>query len=392
MYQYYNTEPKNDALAKKGKIKKEEIPAVTQLFTPDWIVRYMVENSLGRIWTEGHPNEEVKENWKYYLEEAEQEEAVKAELEKIRQEYALLKPEDIKLIDPCMGSGHILVYAFDVFMQIYESAGWSAREAAQSILEHNIYGLDIDDRAAQLSYFAVMMKARQYDRRIFQREVRPNVYAIQESNGINQEQLKYFGADISAGEKETAMNQITGLLHTFVDAKEYGSILNVESYDWDLLRRFVTKTNAGDQISFDTYGLDETAEQLKKLIAIAEVMAQKYEVVVTNPPYMALSNAGKKVNDYVKKSYSNEKADMYAVFIKKCNEMIKPYCFQAMITQHGWMFLSTFEKMRMSLLENDIVNMAHLGARAFEEIGGEVVQTTSFVIRKSNYCEFMYGW
>lgn len=380
LYQYYNTEPKNDAFAKKGKITKEEIPAVTQLFTPDWIVRYMVENSLGRIWTEGHPNEELKENWKYYLEEAEQEEAVKVELAKIRQEYAQLKPEDIKLIDPCMGSGHILVYAFDVFMQIYESAGWSAREAAQSILEHNIYGLDIDDRAAQLSYFAVMMKARQYDRRIFQREVRPNVYAIQESNGINREQLKYFGADLGASEKETAMDQITGLLHTFVDAKEYGSILNVESYDWDLLRRFVAKTNAGDQISFDTYGLDETAEQLKELIAIAEVMAQKYEVVVTNPPYAGTSNLSVKVNNFVKKHYPDSKADLFAVFIERCGEMLKQNGFQAMITQHAWMFLSSYRKERVKLLRKNFINMAHLGTRAFEEISGEVVQTTSFVL------------
>lgn len=193
LYQYYNTEPKNKAFAKKGKITKEEVPAVTQLFTPDWIVRYMVENSLGRLWVEGHPDADLQGKWKYYLEEAEQESEVQAEIAKIHEEYAKLKPEDIKLIDPCMGSGHILVYAFDVFMQIYENAGWSAREAAQSIVENNIYGLDIDDRAAQLSYFAVMMKARQYDRRIFTRGVRPNVYAIQESNGINRNQLKYFG-------------------------------------------------------------------------------------------------------------------------------------------------------------------------------------------------------
>ena len=388
LYQYYNTEPKNDAFAKKGKITKEEIPAVTQLFTPDWIVRYMVENSLGRIWTEGHPNEELKENWKYYLEEAEQEEKVKAELDKIRQEYAQLKPEDIKLIDPCMGSGHILVYAFDVFMQIYESAGWSAREAAQSILENNIYGLDIDDRAAQLSYFAVMMKARQYDRRIFTREIRPNVYAIQESNGINKDQLKYFGADLSASEKETAMNQITGLLHTFVDAKEYGSILNVESYDWKLLRRFVGSTSAGSQITFETYGLDETTEQLKELIAIGEVMAQKYEVVVTNPPYAGTSNLSVKVNNFVKKYYPDSKADLFAVFIERCGKMLKKNGFQAMITQHAWMFLSSYEKLRAKLQRVNIVNMAHLGARAFEEISGEVVQTTSFVTCKNYVKEY----
>ena len=272
MYQYYNTEPKNDAFAKKGKITKEEVPAVTQLFTPDWIVRYMVENSLGRLWVEGHPDADLQGKWKYYLEEAEQEPEVQAELAKIREEYAKLKPEDIKLIDPCMGSGHILVYAFDIFMQIYENAGWSAREAAQSIVEHNIYGLDIDDRAAQLSYFAVMMKARQYDRRIFTRGVRPNVYAIQESNGINREQLKYFGAELDEMEKNTAILQIEGLLDALIDAKEYGSILNVDEYDWDLLRRWANGADIGSQITFDTYGLDETAEKLKELIEIGAIM------------------------------------------------------------------------------------------------------------------------
>ena len=388
MYQYYNTEPKNDAFAKKGKITKEEVPAVTQLFTPDWIVRYMVENSLGRLWVEGHPDADLQGKWKYYLEEAEQKPEVQAELAKIREEYAKLKPEDIKLIDPCMGSGHILVYAFDVFMQIYENAGWSAREAAQSIVEHNIYGLDIDDRAAQLSYFAVMMKARQYDRRIFTRGVRPNVYAIQESNGINREQLKYFGAELDEMEKNIGILQIEGLLDTLVDAKEYGSILNVDEYDWDLLRRWVNSADMGSQITFDTYGLDETAEKLKELIEIGAVMAQKYEVVATNPPYMAVSNAGKKINDYVKKLFPDEKSDMYAVFINKCRGMLKKNYFQTMITQHGWMFLGTFEKMRTSFLHYDIVNMVHLGARAFEEIGGEVVQTASFVMRKTSIPEY----
>lgn len=384
LYQYYNTEPKNKAFAKKGKITKEEVPAVTQLFTPDWIVRYMVENSLGRLWVEGYPDADLQGKWKYYLEEAEQEPQVQAELTKIREEYAVLKPEDIKLIDPCMGSGHILVYAFDVFMQIYENAGWSAREAAQSIVEHNIYGLDIDDRAAQLSYFAVMMKARQYDRRIFTRGVRPNVYAIQESNGINRNQLKYFGAELDEMERNTAILQIEGLLDTLVDAKEYGSILNVDAYDWDLLRRFVNSIDVDGQISFDTYGLDETAEKLKELIEIGAIMAQKYQVVATNPPYAGTSNLSIKVNDFVKKNYPDSKADLFAVFIERCRKMLKKNGYQAMITMHSWMFLSSFEKLREKLQNVSIVNMAHLGARAFDEIGGEVVQTTSFIMQMNS--------
>lgn len=380
LYQYYNTEPKNKAFAKKGKITKEEVPAVTQLFTPDWIVRYMVENSLGRMWVEGHPDDELKSKWKYYLDEAEQEEFVQQELNKIKAEYATLKPEDIKLIDPCMGSGHILVYAFDVFMQIYENAGWSQRDAAQSIIKNNIYGLDIDDRAAQLSYFAVLMKARQYDRRILTRGIEPNVYAVQESNGINRDHLKYFGAGLAEEEKKTALMQMEGLLHTLNDAKEYGSLLNVEDYDWELLEKFVEDTDTESQISFDTYGLDETAEQLKQLIRIGKVMAQKYEIVATNPPYAGTSNLSAKVNNFVKKNYPDSKADLFAVFIERCGEMLKKNGYQAMITQHSWMFLSSFEKLRVKLQQQTIINMAHLGARAFDEIGGEVVQTTSFII------------
>ena len=384
LYQYYNTEPKNKAFAKKGKITKEELPIVTQLFTPDWIVRYMVENSLGRMWIEGHPDDELKSKWKYYLDEAEQEESIQQELNKIRAEYAALKPEDIKLTDPCMGSGHILVYAFDVFMQIYENAGWSQREAAQSIIENNLYGLDIDDRAAQLSYFAVLMKARQYDRRILTRGIEPNVYAVQESNGINRSQLKYFGAGLTEEEKKTAVSQMEELLNTLNDAKEYGSLLHMESYDWELLEKFVARTETESQLSFDTYGLDEPAEQLKRLIKIGRIMARKYEVVVTNPPYVSTSKLSAKVNDFVKKNYSDSKADLFAVFIERCGEMLKKNGYQAMITQHAWMFLSSFEKLRGKLQMVDIVNMAHLGARAFEEIGGEVVQTTIFVMRKSH--------
>mgnify|MGYP001089745653 CR=1 FL=1 len=383
LYQYYNTEPKNKAFAKKAKITKEEIPAVTQLFTPDWIVRYMVENSLGRMWVEGHPDDELKSKWKYYLDEAEQEESVQQELDKIKAEYATLKPEDIKLIDPCMGSGHILVYAFDVFMQIYENAGWSQRDAAQSIIQNNIYGLDIDDRAAQLSYFAVLMKARQYDRRILTRGIEPNVYAVQESNGINRGQLKYFGAGLTDAEKNAAVSQMEGLLNTLNDAKEYGSLLNVEDYDWELLEKFVENTDTESQISFDTYGLDETAEQLKQLIRIGKVMAQKYEVVATNPPYAGTSNLSAKVNNFVKKNYPDSKVDLFAVFIERCGEMLKNNGYQAMITQHSWMFLSSYEKLRRKIQRLTIVNMVHLGTRAFDEIGGEVVQTTSFIINNS---------
>ena len=390
LYQYYNTEPKAAAFAKNGKITKEEIPAVTQLFTPDWIVRYMVENSLGRLWVEGHPDCGLKENWKYYLEEAQQEPEVQVKLAEIRKEYAALNPEDIKLIDPCMGSGHILVYAFDVLMQIYESAGYSQRDAAKSILENNIYGLDIDDRAYQLAYFAVMMKARQYNRRILNGENTCHVYAIQESNSINRAHLKYFGAGMDDIEKNAAKMQLEGLLDTLTDAKEYGSILNVESYNWDLLRRFVAAEDTAGQISMDSVGVEDTAEQVNRLIDIGETMARKYWVTCTNPPYAGTSNLSANVNNFVKKSYPDSKADLFAVFIERCHQMTSVNGFQAMITQHSWMFLSSFEKLREKMMLTETVNMAHLGARAFEEIGGEVVQTTAFV-RCANHVEGYKG-
>ena len=383
LYQYYNTEPKAAAFAKNGKITKEEIPAVTQLFTPDWIVRYMVENSLGRLWVEGHPDCGLKENWKYYLEEAQQEPEVQVKLSEIRKEYAALNPEDIKLVDPCMGSGHILVYAFDVLMQIYESAGYSQRDAAKSILEHNIYGLDIDDRAYQLAYFAVMMKARQYNRRILNGENTCHVYAIQESNSINRAHLKYFGAGMDDIEKNAAKMQLEGLLDTLTDAKEYGSILNVESYNWDLLRRFVAAEDTDGQISMDSVGVEDTAEQLNRLIDIGETMARKYWVTCTNPPYAGISGLSSKLGNLAQKEYPIAKTDLYSIFIERCNKYTTQSGFQAMITQQSWLSLPSFEDLRKKVCANNqIVTLAQLGAHAFDEIGGEVVSVVCFSLRK----------
>ena len=401
LYQYYNSEKKDDvfaALKKNVKITKENIPAATQLFTPDWIVRYMVENSLGRLWLEGHPD--VKEQllpteeeqsayaagnrdpedtkWHYYLEEAEQEPEVQAQLAEIRKEYAALTPDQLKVIDPCSGSGHILAYMFDVLMKIYESYGYTTREAVASIVENNLYGMDIDDRAAQLAYFAVMMKARQYDRRFFSRGIQPHVYAIVESNHVDKFAVDYFcngDAKLTA-----AMDTIISELH---DAKEYGSILTVTPQDWSALYdRFA-------EITEDINMSRETAlRELLPLVQVAEAMAQKYDVVVTNPPYAGISNLSSKVNNFIKDNYPDSKADFFSVFIERCNDLVRKNGLQAMITQHGWMFLSSFEKLRAKLLKNETITMAHLGARAFEEIGGEVVQTTSFVMIKSELNEY----
>ena len=389
LYQYYNTELKDDTFAqlkKNVKITKERIPAATQLFTPDWIVRYMVENSLGRLWLEGHPNAELHDSWKYYLDEAEQEPEVEAQLAKLREEYKTIKPEEIKVIDPCMGSGHILVYAFDVLMQIYTSAGWDQREAAQSILKNNLFGLDIDDRAAQLAYFAVMMKARQYDRRLLTRGIQPNIHSIIESNALGGAYKLAMGDFLLSKEHQETLNY---LLDAFIDAKEYGSILCLEKRDYvGLLRAWnLTASQTTENLNL-TLWFAAVEHEIPKLIEQAIILTQGYDVVVTNPPYMAVSNAGAKVNDYVKKNFPDSKADMFAVFIERCGQMAKKNGYQAMITQHAWMFLSSFEKLRTKLLAVDIVNMAHLGARAFEEIGGEVVQTTSFVIRKSHIADY----
>jgi type II restriction/modification system DNA methylase subunit YeeA len=373
LYQYYNSEPKDTVFAnlkKNIKITKENIPAATQLFTPDWIVRYMIENSLGRLWLEGHPNDELKSEWKYYLDEVQQEAGAQAQIEKIREEYKTIKPEEIRVVDPCMGSGHILVYAFDILMQIYEAYGFNQRDAAKSIVENNIFGLDIDERAAQMAYFAVMMKARQYDRRFLSREVQPNVYAICESNHLDQFCVDYF---INGDVKLKADMQM--LIDELRDAKEYGSILNVTNVD------FAAMCVRFDEIRNDINITREAAlNELLPFIKVAQVIAQKYDVVVTNPPYMSNGGMSERLASFVQTNYPDSKRDLFAVFIEKCAVMKKPNGFQAMITQHSWMFINSYEGLRTKILRTaGILNMAHLGARAFEEIGGEVVQTVAFV-------------
>ena len=384
LYQYYNTELKDDTFAqlkKNVKITKERIPAATQLFTPDWIVRYMVENSLGRLWLEGHPNAELRGGWKYYLDEAKQEPDVEDQLAKLREAYKTIKPEEIKVIDPCMGSGHILVYAFDVLMQIYTSAGWDQREAAQSILKNNLYGLDIDDRAAQLAYFAVMMKARQYDRRLLTRGIQPNVYSIRESIGINRNQLKFFGWSMSEVERNTALTQLEYLLDTFRDAKEYGSILNVDMLDWGLLYRFVGTVDYSDQISMDELNLEDTKDALWNLVELGAVLAQKYDVVVTNPPYMGASGMNARLAEHVKLNYPNTKSDMSTIFMEKTVKMCNKTGYMSMINIPVWMFLSSYERLREILIaQNTFTNMAHFGRGVF----GSDFGTTAFVIAKAH--------
>ena len=355
LYQYYNSEPKDKVFAnlkKNIKISAADIPAATQLFTPDWIVRYMVENSLGRLWTEGHGKPE-NANWKYYLEEAEQEDAVQADLENLRAAYREIQPEQIKIIDPCMGSGHILVYAFDVLMDIYTACGWSERDAAKSILRNNLYGLDIDRRAYQLAYFAVMMKARQYNRRILSAENQPNLANF---------------ADVMHVDTSLLSGSLRKFAEQFQFADTYGSLMTV------------TKPAGLDEAVsafLPTFGMQ--AEQLEMMMRVARILTQKYDVVCTNPPYMGGSGMNATLSTYVKKNFPDSKSDLFACFMEKCGQLIKRNGLYAMITQHAWMFLSSYEKLREKLKMHSIVDMAHLGARAFDEIGGEVVQTTAFV-------------
>lgn len=350
LYQYYNTEPKDRVFAdlkKNKKITKEKIPAATQLFTPDWIVRYMVENSLGRLWVEGHPNDDLKASWKYYLDEAEQEPEVQKQLDDIKKEYAALTPEEIRCIDPCMGSGHIICYMFDVLMQIYEAYGYTTRDAVSSIVKNNLYGLDIDDRASQIAYFSVMMKACQYDRRFLSRGIQPHVYAIMESNGFDTNMIDTF----TGGRKElkSALNSLISDLH---DAKEYGSILDVKPVDFPALYARFDEIRNGNPNLYTHQILGE----LLPFVQVAEAMAQKYHVVVTNPPYMGSSGMSGKLSEFIKKNYPDSKSDLFAVFMECWNRHIVPTGFNCMVTMQSWMFLSSFEKMRENILENYTIN------------------------------------
>ncbi|MCR5783582.1 MAG: BREX-1 system adenine-specific DNA-methyltransferase PglX [Clostridia bacterium] len=408
LYQYYISEKKDKVFAdlkKNIKISKENIPAATQLFTPDWIVRYMVENSLGRLYidkrkTEGifadgrdpeemtwDENEESRiatekdiaqqMGWKYFLPEATQTPEVRKQL--ASDHCSLIDdPAQLRVIDPCCGSGHILCVLFDVLVQIYEARGYTAREAAVKIVQNNLWGLDIDDRAAQLAYFTVMMKARHYDRRFFSRNIQPHVYAVRESNSLDADYVNYF-----IGGRDDLRSALGTLTRELVDAKEYGSILSVSPVDFDAL--YTRFDEIADELSVYSWPVYSV---LLPFVRMAQTLAQKYDVVVTNPPYMGASGMSAVLSDYVKKHYPDSKSDLFAVFIEKCGDMLKENGYQAMITQHAWMFLSSYEKLRGKLLKRDTVNMTHLGARAFEEIGGEVVQTTSFVMRNSHMPEY----
>lgn len=357
LYQYYNSEPKEKVFAnlkKNVKISAADIPAATQLFTPDWIVRYMVENSLGRLWTEGHGKPE-NANWKYYLEEAEQEDSVKSELEKLRAAYQEIQPEQIKIIDPCMGSGHILVYAFDVLMDIYTACGWSERDAAKSILRNNLYGLDIDRRAYQLAYFAVMMKARQYNRRILSAENQPNLANF---------------ADVMHVDTSLLSGSLRKFAEQFQFADTYGSLMTV------------TKPAGLDEAVsafLPTFGMNE--RQLEMMMRIARILTQKYDVVCTNPPYMGGSGMNATLSDFIKKNYPDYKSDLFSAFVVKCTKMAKLEGYLGFLTPYVWMFIQSYEKMRNYIYSTrTIETLIQFEYSAFEEA---TVPICTFVLKNS---------
>lgn len=367
LYQYYNTEKKDAvfaAMSNKVKVSKENIAAATQLFTPDWIVRYMVENSLGRLWVDGHADTSARCEWKYYLDEAEQTPEVQAQLAEIREERKHLTPEQIRFIDPCMGSGHILVYAFDVLMQIYTSCGYTERDAVQNIVRHNLWGLDLDKRAYQLAYFAVMMKARQYDKRLW--------YRIQKKEfDAKFPNLSHF-QDLPVVDYKLLDDTMASFIKQFENADTYGSLITIQADD---------KIDSAIDAFQGIIGFDRS--HLEHFMQLYKILSQKYDVVCTNPPYMAISNANAKLSDFINQNFIGGKTDLFSAFIEKCITYACSNGYVSMITMQSWMFLTSFEKIRERILNYEVFSMAHLGARGFDEISGEVVQTTAFIVNKA---------
>lgn len=401
MYQYYNTELKDDTFAKlkkNVKITKERIPAATQLFTPDWIVRYMVENSLGRLYAQNQNAMDEKTvadsmGWKYYLPQAEQTEEVQRQLDEIKTDFNL---ETVKVLDPCMGSGHILVYAFDVLIQMYKNAGYNERDAAQKIMQNNIFGLDIDNRAAQLAYFALMMKGRQYDRRFFDRGVSPKVYAIQESNGISEISLeKAINASCNAEPTRHAelvsasLSTAKYIIQTFHDAKEYGSIIDVEKRDYDSLKNNLTAWKENHEATFENVLVESDVDDLLPLIEIAKMMSEKYDVVVTNPPYMGHSGMSVKLSSFAKKRYPDSKNDLFSIFIEKGFLLLKQNGYLAYITMQGWMFLSSYTKLRKKLVDKHILSLLQIGFNSFPGMNSQIAHAASFIIQNNSLSNFI---
>ncbi|WP_417629910.1 BREX-1 system adenine-specific DNA-methyltransferase PglX [Enterococcus faecalis] len=360
MYQYYNTEPKAEAMKaqKKRKSRADEIPALTQLFTPDWIVRYMVENSLGRYYidqklampTETRTEKEIADEfgWKYYLPTAEQPENVQLQIQDERKDKNVIALQEIKLIDPSMGSGHILVYAFDVLIQLYVAEGFRERDAAVSILTNNLYGLDIDKRAFQLTYFALIMKGRQYSRRILSKGIKPNVYAIPNNLEISEAELQLLHIDFPNQQK--AQEDLLQLINSFKNGADLGSLIEFKDVDFENLK-----------VGFGNGSITFFDQMISEMIHVGELLQQKYDVGITNPPYMGSSGFNPVLSRFAKTNYPNSKSDLFAMFIERWNKSIKSDGYNSLVTMQSWMFLSSYENMRKNIILNyTINNMMHM--------------------------------
>ena len=394
LYQYYNEEPKDLAFKKKS-YKKEDIPAVTQLFTPDWVVRYMVENAIGRYWIRGllkkgdpRSEKEIAQSfgWEYYLpESADNQELLVSS--STPEQFAT--PEDITVIDPAMGSGHILVYAYDVLQQIYESEGFSKKDSAELILQKNLFGLDIDNRAFQLSYFAIMMKARQDNRKVLSQGIRPNVFDVPNiSDSVDFADMLIKKADVV--DTNGIKNSLRQLLSVFSHGDSLGSIIEINpAIDFKELQKLTKSNLLINEDGFDAIEAGKMQQTLRNMLPVAKILSSRFTIAITNPPYMQASKMPKDLKAYVTSNYVDSKSDLFAVFIERLAKFVGSNGLYAMITQHQWMFLSSFERLRNKINKQSIINMAHLGTKAFEEIGGEVVQTTAFVMQNAQMSDYV---
>ena len=368
LYQYYNSERKDEVVNIIGKkiVEKQDIPAATQLFTTDWVVKYMVDNSLGKYWVERTPNSDLINSLEYLIPK------------EVKEIGERVSPEDIKFLDNCMGSGHILIYAFEVLMKIYQSEGYTSREAAKLILEKNIYGLEIDRRSYQLSYFAIMMKARQYNRRILNESPRNNLYVFEDSHFIDQKHLSFFGKSLNQEERESALNQLKYLIDLFKNAEEQGSIINIEEkIDRKLLLDFI-KDLGIEQLTFESIGIEKTQQQLNNLVCTADVLNQKYEIVVTNPPYLNKMNS--KFKQYIKKNYKDYSGDLFSVFIYRNIQLTKELGYSAYMAPNVWMFIKTYEELRKYIINNKkIDSLIQIAKGAFYQEA--TVDVMTFVIK-----------
>ena len=374
LYQYYISEKKDEVFAgfkKNKKATSKEIPAATQLFTPEWIVRYLVENSLGRLWMLNHPESRLIESMKYYVKPVD-----------IEPDFIRIKnPEEIKLCDPCCGSGHMLTYAFDILFEIYSELGYTSKDAVEHILKDNLYGIEIDERAGQLAYFALNMKAREKVRRFFSLQIEPNICVL--NNVIFDDEELEIASNFFANKNKT---EVKNLLSQFDHADTFGSLIIPAISNIPTLRRKLTITKKGDL--FDS--TEEIESKVNKVLDYSEYLSSRYHVVVTNPPYM--SKYDDLFKSFLIKNYPDSKTDLCTAFMERDLRLILPYGYSAMVNMQSWMFLSSYEKLRLKLLKEKIIlSMAHIGTKGFDSIGGEVVSTTAFVLSKKSTKQIIKG-